>query len=212
MTPEELAIKLGISAKSLRAWLRSRFPRPASQKGNSWSLTPQHVAAADGHFGGSTTPQVSRPASLRTSTSVVGTARSRSDEAYVIDLCDELLEEKGQRQHTFDWLVGDPGRSGACRRLPVDAYYQQRCLVVEYRERQHDEAVPFFDRRHTVSGVGRGEQRRIYDRRKEAEIPKRALRLLIITPMQLDANRQGRLRRNREHDLRMLKSLLAPAS
>lgn len=34
------------------------------------------------------------------------------DEAYVMDLCDEVLHEAGERQHTFDWLRGDPGSSG----------------------------------------------------------------------------------------------------
>ncbi|WP_309751901.1 hypothetical protein [Novosphingobium sp.] len=45
--------------------------------------------------------------------------------------------------------------------LPVDAWYPELALVIEYRERQHSEAVKFFDQRETVSGVGRGEQRRI---------------------------------------------------
>jgi len=46
MTPEQLAAELGISGKTLRAWLRANFPRPAAQKGSDWSLSPEHIAAA----------------------------------------------------------------------------------------------------------------------------------------------------------------------
>jgi hypothetical protein len=63
-------------------------------------------------------------------------ARADSDEAYVLDLCDAILREPASRQHRFDWLVGDPGRNGRSRALPVDAYYAARRLVVECRERQ----------------------------------------------------------------------------
>ena len=73
----------------------------------------------------------------------------------MIDLCDEILGLKAIRQYTFPFLVGDSGR-----RLPVDAFYEPHNLVVEYRESQHTEAVPFFDRKLTVSGCYRGEQRR----------------------------------------------------
>ena len=56
--------------------------------------------------------------------------RENSDEAYVLDLCDEILKEQSQRQHTFPWLVGDPGSSGRCVCLPVDGYYEKlRCIV-----------------------------------------------------------------------------------
>lgn len=133
--------------------------------------------------------------------------RRDSDEAYVIDLCDELLAERARRQHRFDWLVGDAGRDGRCRQLPVDAYYERRALVVEYRERQHDEAVPFFDRRQTVSGVGRGVQRRLYDLRREEEIPRHGLRLVIVRPRDLACDGRQRLRRTRAEDLAALTAL-----
>jgi len=96
------------------------------------------------------------------------TTRQRdADEHYVLDLCDEILGEAGLRQHRFDWLVGDRSSTGRVARLPVDSYYPQHRLVIEYRERQHDVRVPFFDRRATLSGVLRGEQRRLYDHRRE---------------------------------------------
>jgi hypothetical protein len=137
-------------------------------------------------------------------------SRQHSDECYVLDLCDLILEEKALRQHTFPWLLGDPGKSGRCVCLPVDGYYDRHALVIEYRERQHDEAVPFFDRRETVSGVGRGQQRRLYDQRREAEIPERNLRLLIVRPTDLAHDGRLRLHRDRVQDMTSLKTLLAP--
>ncbi|MFG1372169.1 hypothetical protein V5F32_08345 [Xanthobacter oligotrophicus] len=108
-------------------------------------------------------------------------SRSRSDEAYVIDLCDRALGMKAYRQWRFPFLLGDPGRSGRRVRLPVDAYYPELGLVVEYHERQHDEPVPFFDRRITAAGIPRGEQRRIYDKRRRQVLPEQGLRLVVIS-------------------------------
>jgi very-short-patch-repair endonuclease len=112
-------------------------------------------------------------------------ARSARNEAYVIDLCDEILGERALRQHRFQWLQGDLGRDGRTRTLPVDAYFPEHKLVIEYRERQHDEPVPFFDRRQTVSGVTRGAQRRLYDERRDVEIPRHGLKLIVIRPHDL---------------------------
>jgi hypothetical protein len=76
-------------------------------------------------------------------------ARSASDESYVIDLCDEVLKLKALRQHRFEFLKGDSGT-----KLPVDAWYPTLNVVVEFKEKQHTEEVKFFDRRQTVSGIG----------------------------------------------------------
>lgn len=102
--------------------------------------------------------------------------RKDSDEAYVIDLCDEVLKLKGSRQHKFDFLKGDAGT-----RLPVDVFYPSLNLVIEYRERQHSEPVKLFDRRQTVSGVSRGEQRKIYDQRRRDVLPKHGIKLIEIS-------------------------------
>lgn len=107
--------------------------------------------------------------------------RTDSDEHYVLDLCDEILGTAGRRQATFDWLRGDPspGRPLGTK-LPVDGHWPELGLVIEFQEKQHTEAVPFFDRRQTVSGVGRGEQRRRYDQRKLELIPAHGMRLVVI--------------------------------
>lgn len=136
--------------------------------------------------------------------------RETSDEHYVLDLCDEVLGERGSRGHRFDWLLGDAGKTGRQVRLPVDAYWPGNRLVVEYRERQHDEPTAFFDKpdRLTISGVHRGEQRALYDARRDELIPAHGLRLIIIRPTQLDSTPRGRLRRNRGVDLPVVRRLL----
>ena len=138
-----------------------------------------------------------------------GRSRSDSDEAYVVDLCDAILREPASRQHRFDWLLGDPGRDGRRRTLPVDAYYTGHRLVIEYRERQHG-ARSHFDKPDmlTVSGVHRGIQRRIYDDRRAAEVPGHGLRLVVVRPGDLMADKRGRLLRRREPDEAALRVLL----
>ncbi|MFF3286424.1 hypothetical protein [Streptomyces sp. NPDC003023] len=83
--------------------------------------------------------------------------REDSDELYVVGLCNRILRESALTQHRFDWLLGDPGGSGRRAKLPVDAYWPEHQLVVEYRELQHDRPVPHFDKpdRLTISGVPR---------------------------------------------------------
>jgi hypothetical protein len=140
----------------------------------------------------------------------VALMREASDEAYVLDLCDDILSERARRQHRFPWLAGDTGKDGRRRLLPVDAYYPDHGLVIEYRERQHDEPVPHFDHRHTISGVARGEQRRLYDLRREQEIPARGLRLLVVRPRDLVCDRRQRLCRDAAADRALLEQLLTP--
>lgn len=95
--------------------------------------------------------------------------RANSDEHYIIYLIDDYLGIKAHRQATFDFLRGDPSPNRKGTKLPVDAYYTSLRLAVEYHERQHSERVPHFDKPHriTVSGVNRGEQRLIYDQRRQ---------------------------------------------
>ena len=128
--------------------------------------------------------------------------RKNSDESYVIDLCDESLGITAKRQHRFDFLRGD---SGTC--LPVDAYYPSLNLVVEYHERQHSESVPLFDKRMTVSGVTRGEQRRLYDLRREQVLPEHGIKLVVISYKDFGSSKT--LKRDKANDIRIVKNILA---
>jgi hypothetical protein len=120
--------------------------------------------------------------------------RESSDEHYIIGLIDDYLGIKAQRQATFDFLRGDPKRQG--RKLSVDAYYSSLSLVVEYHERQHSEPVTHFDKPNkiTVSGVNRGEQRRIYDQRRQEVLPKHGISLVILDYREFELKKKRLLR------------------
>lgn len=135
-------------------------------------------------------------------------SRENSDEHYVIDLCDEVLSQKALRQQTFDFLRGD-GKPG--KKLPVDAYYPKLKLVVEYKERQHTESVAFFNKKTTVSGVCRDEQRRIYDQRRRDVLPKHGIQLIEISYTDLMHDSRKRLIRNRQEDIVVIRRLLSMA-
>ena len=131
----------------------------------------------------------------------------RRDEDYVINLCDEILGRSARRWHRFNFLRGDAGTT-----LPVDAYYPDLKLVVEYRERQHTQSVPHFDKPHrlTVSGVPRREQRRLYDQRRRDVLPQWGIGLVEIDFSDLVHRRNGRLVRDRTADRAVIEGRLQP--
>ena len=129
----------------------------------------------------------------------INNSRSNSDESYVIDLCDEVLKLKALRQHRFEFLKGDSGT-----KLPVDAYYPTLNLVVEFKEKQHTEEVKFFDRKQTISGVGRGEQRKLYDQRRRDLLPQQGINLIELDYSDFEHTRNKKLARNREKDLKVI--------
>lgn len=125
---------------------------------------------------------------------------SERDEDYVIDLCDIILKQKASRQHRFDFLCGDTG----CK-LPVDAYYKDLHLVVEYYEKQHTESVKIFDKKMTASGVLRDEQRRIYDERRKIVLPQHGINVIIISYSDFKFDKNKKIIRNEEDDLRVIR-------
>ena len=143
---------------------------------------------------------------------ILGHHAAVRDGHYVLDLCDEVLRQQASREHCFEWLLGDPGRDGRRRQLPVDGYYEALRLVIEYRERQHEQPGPRHWNKPTISGVPRDQQRRRYDERRDLEIPARGFRLVTITPQQLDSTPRGRLRRrDRAADLAAVRAVLVAA-
>lgn len=127
------------------------------------------------------------------------------DETYVLNICDEVLKTKGFRQHRFAFLLGDAGT-----KLPVDIYYPDLKLVIEYREYQHTNAVPFFDKpdKLTKSGVSRGEQRKIYDQRRRDILPQHGLTLIEINYTDFQVDSRNRIVRDLNEDLEIVKTIL----
>jgi hypothetical protein len=139
-------------------------------------------------------------------------SKSNRDEDYVIDLVDEILQQKGHRQHRFDFLLGDPGKDGRRAKLPVDVYYPSLKLVVEYREYQHSNAVKFFDKpdKITASGVHRGEQRKIYDQRRRDVLPEHGIRLVEFSYTSFNYGKNNRICRSMKDDKRIIMEILKP--
>lgn len=118
------------------------------------------------------------------------------DEIYILNLCDNLLQKQSLRQHRFPFLLGDTGV-----KLPIDAFYPELNLVIEYHERQHSETVPFFDKKLVYGGKTRGEQRKIYDERRREVLPKHNLQLIEFDYSEFLHNRNRRLLRYESEDL-----------
>jgi hypothetical protein len=129
----------------------------------------------------------------------MGRRSEHNDERYVIDICDRILGRVAKRQHRFEFLTGDPGRSGRRTRLPVDAYYSELHLVIEYREIQHFRDIPFMDKRMTCSGMPRGLQRRRYDELRRAVLLQHNI-VLVELNYQDFAHVGGRLKRTQVED------------
>lgn len=133
---------------------------------------------------------------LSTSNTLKGvTEAAIRDEHYVLDLCDAVLGLKAVRQHCFPFLTGDPDPRGYRKPLPVDGFYPALSLVVEYHERQHRERVGFFDDKPTISGVPRGEQRRLYDERRADLLPRHGYSLVVLNVDEFAHDRAKRLLR-----------------
>lgn len=136
--------------------------------------------------------------------------RDNSDEHYVIDLCDYVLDEKASRQHCFDFLRGDESaRFPLGRKLPVDAYYSSLNLVVEYYERQHSESVKLFNKKKTVSGVTRDEQRKIYDERRRKVLPEYGIDLVVLSYTDFNYDSKKRLIKDKNTDIEIVRQKLS---
>jgi hypothetical protein len=123
----------------------------------------------------------------------------QSDESYIIDLCDEVLKQSAIRQHRFDFLCGDLGT-----KLPVDAYYPSLNLVIEFKEKQHTEEIKFFDKRQTVSGISRGEQRRLYDQRRRDVLPNHGIKLIELDYTYFEHTKDKKLVQNKNEDIKVI--------
>src|SRR3569623_190270 len=101
---------------------------------------------------------------------------------YVLDLVESLLGAS-EREKRVDWALGDPSPKTQRRaKLPFDAVWEARKLIIEVDEDQHREPTPHFDKTNvvTVSGVHRGEQRKLYDARKRKEATSRGYMIITV--------------------------------
>jgi hypothetical protein len=138
-------------------------------------------------------------------------ARLLTDKTYILDLCDAILEQKGERQKRFDFLKGDPHKDGVTRtKLPVDAYYPILKLVVDFKESPRVSNVENFDNPNvtTVSGVSRREQRQLYTKRKATTLPKHGIRFVEIPFDVFNYDNQHKLIRNPQADMLQINELL----
>lgn len=138
-------------------------------------------------------------------------ARENSDESYILNLCDEILQEKSVRQHTFRFLTGDLHSDGKSRtKLPLDAYYPKLNLVIEFFEKQLGTKGSAHDNseRETISGVNRAEQRRLYDERKRNVLADKGIDLVDMQYYLFDCDNSKKLKRHTEKDIVALKNLL----
>jgi len=126
------------------------------------------------------------------------------DEGYIMDLCDRVLGQVASRQHRFDFLRGDRGH-----RLPVDAYYANLKLAIEYHELQHLEPTPFWDNKPTASGMPRVEQRGLYDQRRCEVLPRHGIALAELCYLDFASDGRKRLLRVAEDDEQTVREKLS---
>jgi len=139
------------------------------------------------------------------------TKREESDEYYLIGLCNELLKEKAIHQKTFNFLLGDFHKNGKTRtELPLDAYYSDLNLVIEFIEKNKSESADDIDKaeKKTVSGVSRNEQRIKYTQRKREVLDEKQITLIEINYDQFKCDAQNKLVRNKVADIKILKKIL----
>lgn len=196
VTAAEIARAAGIDPKTFRAALR-RANLNWHAHYEKWEVpfsSAEHRDMSD-VLASLTLSEKPAPPSLPRTSSLQSAPRRNSDEAWIIGLCDEVLGEHAIRQHRFPFLTGDPGSTGRRSPLPVDAFYPTRKLVIEFHEIQHSQPVAHFDKRQTVSGVSRAEQRRRYDELRCTVLPQHGIDIVIFDYSEFEHTTAGRLQR-----------------
>jgi hypothetical protein len=141
----------------------------------------------------------------------VKTEREDTDEYYLINICNEVLNEKALVQHTFDTLVGDLHKNGKSKtNIPLDAYYEIRNLVIEFIEVPNAESDALIEKskRITASGITRAEQRIKYNKRKRTFLNNKRINVVDIEFAFFDCSQDYKLIRNKEKDTAIIKEIL----
>lgn len=136
--------------------------------------------------------------------------RAESDQYYLLNLCDKLLDQSASRQHKFGFILGDFHKNDKTRSaLPVDAYYSKPEFVIEFLDNGNETEIEFGKPgRVTVSGVDRAEQRKIYAQRKRKALRSKEIPLVEIDFSAFECDAHNKLVRNEAKDEAVLKKLL----
>ncbi len=137
--------------------------------------------------------------------------RANSDEKYLVDIINSLLGKKGTEKQTFDYLLGDLHQDGETRtELPVDLYFWELKLAIEFvnHPKTREQLIPQKQKKMTVSGVTRAEQRVKYFDRKKKVLTKKGIDFVEIPLAGFTCNEELKLVRNAEDDERVLRGIL----
>jgi hypothetical protein len=130
-----------------------------------------------------------------------------------MELIDGLLDAKGSRKHTFEYLLGDLHKNGKTRtELPIDLYYADLKLaleIVEHPGKKKDPSIISKEEKLTVSGMTRAEQRLRYFNRKKTTLTKKDKFFVEIPLEKFLVDDSMKLVRNQEKDETVLKGLLS---
>lgn len=137
-------------------------------------------------------------------------SRERSDEFYILNICDELLNEKSSRKHTFASLVGDLHKRGKTRtKLPLAAFYNDANLVIEFLDKQNKTEQEIEKLKvMTVSGITRGEQIIKYKNKRKDILKKKNINLIEIDYALFEQDKEQNLKREKNEDEKLLKKIL----
>jgi hypothetical protein len=130
---------------------------------------------------------------------------SGRDKNYVLNLCDQVLKQKGSRLHQFDFLVDD-----IQTKFTVDAYYADLDLVVDYHEFYKPKVVKRFEKDEIPApgGIAREDERNLYDQRRKAALPANGITVVEINYTDFSLNEKNLIERDLEEDLSVVSQLL----
>jgi len=206
-------IKAGVFIKDVKKGLPLRKVLRLLDQNDALDSIPLVHPERNGHStywyfvrqGGSYTP--TEPINEVTNKQKAIRRRESSDEYYLIGLINELLNTRASHQHTFDFLLGDYHKNGKTRtELPLDAYYAEKNLVIEFLDKSNSESIN--QDKMTISGVTRAEQRDIYRKRKQGVLKANDINLIEIDYARFDSDSEKKLSRNMENDVTLLKEIL----
>lgn len=215
-------IKAGIFAKDIKRGLPIRLVLRELDESNELALIPCAYAERHGEHtywyfvpGNATIPETPYKQEKRKLENDAIAIRLNSDETYVISLCDEVLSLNANRQKRFPFLLGDLHKNGKTQTmLPVDAYYEELQLVIEYKEIQNFRPVVASNKiedeeeEESAKVLSREELRRIYDERRAKVLPENDISMLVISYSDFEYDDNNKIIRDKESDLEIVKKAL----